>query len=68
MPADDPSLAETLTDLEVRLAFHDRAVQVLDELVRTLFGRVETLEKELSDLRKTAGSAVEVSNEAPPHY
>jgi uncharacterized coiled-coil protein SlyX len=66
--ADDRSLHEVVTDLEVRLAFQDRAVQALDDVVRTLFARVDALEHELAQLRKTADGGAPPVNEPPPHY
>ncbi len=68
MAVDDRSLAEVVTDLEVRLAFQDRALQALDDVVRTLYARVESTEKALKDLRETADAALEPVNEPPPHY
>jgi uncharacterized coiled-coil protein SlyX len=68
MAPDDPALAEVVTDLEVRLAFQDRAVQVLDDVVQTLFARVEALEHELREMRKTASSVAELADDPPPHY
>jgi len=68
MPVDDHALAECVTDLEVRLAYQDRALRELDDVVRGLFARIEALETELRELRKAASATVETSNEAPPHY
>lgn len=70
MAADPAALAESLMDLEVRVAYQDRTIAALDEVVRTLFARVEKLEKEVVELRAgaTAAPAIGPANEPPPHY
>lgn len=71
MSADTAALAEALLELEVRLAYQDRTVAALDEVIRTLFARVERLEGELVELRAGAASAalaVGPANDPPPHY
>lgn len=52
--ADD--LAERLIDLEVRLAYQDRAVAALDEVVRELAARVAAAEAELARMRAAAAA------------
>ena len=47
----DDDLRERLTDLEVRLAYQDRTVATLDEVVRELSGRLAALEAELDRMR-----------------
>lgn len=70
MATDPAALAESLLDLEVRVAYQDRTISALDEVVRTLFTRVEKLEQELADLRAAAagGPPIGPANEPPPHY
>ena len=68
MATDLPSLAETVTDLEVRLAYQDRTVVALDEVVRTLFTRLEAVEKELRELRQAPALPLGPAGEPPPHY
>jgi uncharacterized coiled-coil protein SlyX len=53
----DDDLGERLTDLEVRLAYQDRTVVTLDEIVRELASRVSALEVELGRIRATATAA-----------
>jgi uncharacterized coiled-coil protein SlyX len=63
-------LAERLVDLEVRLAYQDRTVAALDEVIRTLTARVGVLEQELETLRTTVehGEPVGPASDPPPHY
>lgn len=70
MAGEQESLREELIDLEVRLAFQQRTVAELDALVRTLYARVEGLEKEVAILRTggDAGPPIGPANEPPPHY
>ena len=64
------SLADSVTELEIRLAYQDRLLAALDEVVRTLHGRVEALEQNLLELRGSValGPAIGPANEPPPHY
>jgi uncharacterized coiled-coil protein SlyX len=57
--------AEHLVDLEVKLAYQDRLIRELDQLVRTLATRLEVVERELRDLKQTAPVP---AHERPPHY
>ena len=52
----DDDLRERLTDLEVRLAYQDRTVVTLDEVVRELAAKVAALEAELGRIRATAAA------------
>jgi len=58
---DAHELTERITDLEVRVAYQDRIIGALDEVVRGFTARVETLERELAE-------PVGPANEKPPHY
>jgi SlyX protein len=69
--ADQAELTERLTDLEVRVAYQDRVVTALDDVVRQLSAKIEHLERELSELRAGAKSpppALGPASEPPPHY
>jgi uncharacterized coiled-coil protein SlyX len=68
MATDAASLAESITDLEVRLAYQDRTIAALDDVVRALFTRLEAVEKELRDLRQGGALPVGPATETPPHY
>ena len=68
MPED---LAETVIDLEVRIAYQDRLIRELDALVRTFGTRLDAAERELRELRQALRSPELPSgpaNESPPHY
>ncbi len=61
----------TLVDLEERIAYQDRLIQDLDEVVRSFTLRVESLEREIARLRSTVLEASLPSGPAadpPPHY
>jgi uncharacterized coiled-coil protein SlyX len=69
--ADPEQLAEHLIDLEVKLAYQDRLIKDLDELVRQFGTRLDTMGRELETLKQSLQSP-EVSmgpaNDKPPHY
>lgn len=62
--------ADRLTDLEIRLAYQDRALATLDEVVRAMHRRIDLLEQQLDELRRAAtpGAPIGPGNEPPPHY
>ncbi len=62
MPEDD-----RLVDLEIRLAYQDRKIDELDQLVRTLVTRLETSERDLSEIKRAMTPEAHI-NEPPPHY
>lgn len=62
---------ERIVDLQVRLAYQDKIIADLDEVVRTFARRVEILERELELVKETVKVGVaEVGpqDEKPPHY
>ena len=48
----DDDLSERVVDIEVRLAYQDRTITALDEVVRELARRLERAERELAKLRE----------------
>lgn len=68
MTTDPATLAETVRDLEVRLAYQDHTVAQLDGVVRALFDRLEAVEKEVRELRQAGALPVGPASEPPPHY
>lgn len=67
----DPTAAERLEDLDVKLAFQDKLIRELDALVRTFGDRLDATERELKELKASIGSpegTIGPANEPPPHY
>jgi uncharacterized coiled-coil protein SlyX len=61
MADDDPR--EQLIDLEVRIAYQDRTLATLDEVVRELAARLARLEAEVALLREPPAAAAELDPE-----
>jgi uncharacterized coiled-coil protein SlyX len=62
---------ERLEDLEIKLAFQDKLIADLDALVRKFGDRLDLLQRELDQLKKSVASPdlpVGPPNERPPHY
>ncbi len=60
-----------LDDLEIKIAFQDKAIAELDALVRKLGDRVDELTRELKQLKSAVGSPelpLGGAGEKPPHY
>ena len=65
------ALTERCEDLEIKLAFQDKLLRDLDELVRALGDRLAATERELAALKASVRSAEPTlgpANEPPPHY
>ena len=66
----DP-LADQIVDLEVKLAYQDRLIRELDALVRTFATRLDEMQRELGQVKRTMqadGTATAPAAERPPHY
>ncbi len=64
-------MEDRIVDLEVRLAYQDKIIADLDEVVRAFADRVVKLERELevvTETLKTGVPEVGPQNEKPPHY
>jgi uncharacterized coiled-coil protein SlyX len=60
-----------LVDLEVKLAYQDRLIRDLDDLVRKFGARLDELAREVEALKAAARSPespLGPANEPPPHY
>jgi len=63
------SVDQQILDLEVRVAYQDKTIEQLDEVVRELAVRVERLEHQLGVLLINADGTPDGSPEdPPPHY
>ena len=62
-------LNQRMVDLEVRVAYQDKLIAQLDDVIREFVTRVEALEWQLGELRNRVGSApIGPANDPPPHY
>lgn len=59
----DDDLSERVMDIEVRLAYQDRTITALDEVVRELAARLARAERELAKLREVPVSTAATPNE-----
>ena len=58
---------DAIVELEIRIAYQDKKIDELDQLVRGLATRLETTERELREV-KQALTPTELVDEKPPHY
>jgi SlyX protein len=62
---------ERVVELEVRVAYQDKIIGDLDEVLRAFTTRVEALEREVTELKRTVDGdrdQVGPADEKPPHY
>ncbi|TMQ16405.1 MAG: SlyX family protein [Deltaproteobacteria bacterium] len=61
---------ERWLDLEVKLAYQERLIQELDQLVRDFAARLDKAERELEQIKQAMPPPVPLGaiNEPPPHY
>lgn len=61
---------ERLTQMEIRIAYQDRLLASLNEVVHEFAGRVQSLEEEVRTLRQSSALSQETGphDEPPPHY
>lgn len=60
-----------LIEIETRLAFQDRTIEALNEVVLSLREDLRKLHRELDETREridNGGPEIGPSNEAPPHW
>lgn len=60
-----------LIEIETRLAFQDRTIEALNEVVLSLREDLRKLHRELAETRErldNGGPEIGPSNEAPPHW
>lgn len=63
-------LTERLDDLEIKLAFQDKLIHELSELVKELGARLDETVRDLAQLKEAIRSPESplAGNERPPHY
>ena len=62
-------ISARVTDAEVRLAYQERTIEALNDVVREFATRVEALERQVKALSDASGSAaIGPALEKPPHY
>lgn len=60
---------DRLTELEIKVAYLERALGELDAVVRTSSEQMELLRREVARLRSSHSQPTELPpNEKPPHY
>ncbi|MBT8495810.1 MAG: SlyX family protein [Deltaproteobacteria bacterium] len=60
---------ERVVELEVRIAYQDKLIADLDEVIRTFARRVEVLERRVDELSDSLhADPVGPADEPPPHY
>ncbi len=64
-------MEERIVELEVRVAYQDRIIAELDEVLRSFTSQVQELQRELGELRELIKSdqpEIGPADDAPPHY
>lgn len=59
---------ERVADLESRMAWYEKHVSELDELVRQLFDEVARLRREVDALNQSDAPEIGPGLDPPPHY
>lgn len=64
------SLESQIIDLEIRIAHQDKLIASLDDVVREVSERVESLQRQVAEIRQGAAGQPNVGpgNDPPPHY
>ena len=66
---DGTNTAQEIRDLEARVAYQDKLLIDLDEVLRSFCQRVERLERHITELRDSvAAPEFGPGDEKPPHY
>jgi len=70
--SDTTGLEERVVELEVKVAYQDRLIADLDAVIRDFTGRVESLTRQLEQVKELAlgGGSDDIgpADEKPPHY
>ena len=67
--SNEADVVTRIVELETRIAWQEKTIADLDELVRTYSDRVVALEREIRTMRESIGGPESGSHsEPPPHY
>ena len=64
-------MQERITELEVKVAFQEKLIADLDDVIRELREQVDRLERDVRELREQGAGQVEkttLEDDKPPHY
>jgi len=64
-------MEERIIELEVKIAYQDKVIADLDEVLRTFATHVQQLQREVTELKeamRTGQAAIGPADDAPPHY
>ena len=63
------ALLQRMSDLESRVAYQDKLLGDLDDVVRQFSNRVERLQRHITELQDSVGSQeIGPGDDKPPHY
>jgi SlyX protein len=71
MLASPSPMEDRIVELEIKIAFQDKTLRELDEVVTAYAARLDALTRELEALRQGvdgSAEAAEIVDERPPHY
>jgi uncharacterized coiled-coil protein SlyX len=60
-------MEDRVVDLEIKLAYQDKKTGELEDLVRAMAFRLDTVERELADLKRSLAPEERI-DDRPPHY
>lgn len=66
-----PAMEDRIIELEVRVAYQDKIIADLDDVLRAFTSQVEALRRELVELKeRIEGDQPDIgpADDAPPHY
>lgn len=68
MADSNPALEERIIELETRVAYQERLLASLDEVVREFTVRVQGLERKLRSMHALGEPDLDTGDDPPPHY
>lgn len=61
-------MSDRIEELEARIAWYEKQLSDLSEVVHQLYGEVARLRREMDGHNETAARAFSTADEKPPHY